>query len=264
MQTGRLTRLLRITRLAFHLVRGLATAAFIYPLQTAQRRKNTIQRWSARLLTCLAVRLHVHGTPRLETPLMLVANHVSWLDIFAVNAVVPSRFVAKSEIRTWPLLGWLAYRSGTLFIERARRRDTARINSEVTAALLAGDVFAVFPEGTTTDGSTVLKFHSALLAPAVAADAAVQPVAIRYERTDGSLCIEAAYDGDKSFWDALLGMTTQCAIEVHVWFLETVSHAQQHRRSVAGEVRNVIVRTLSPEGLRNRTVQAVDLRASTR
>ncbi|HEY0337193.1 MAG TPA: lysophospholipid acyltransferase family protein [Burkholderiales bacterium] len=261
MHTPYATRLLRITRLALHLVRGLATAAFVFPFQTPQARNNTIRRWSARLLTGLAVRLHVHGRPHSEAPLMLVANHVSWLDIFAINSVLPARFVAKSEIRHWPLLGWLAERSGTLFIERARRRDTARINTEVSAALLAGDVFAVFPEGTTTDGSTVLKFHSALLAPAVTADAAVQPVAIRFERADGSLCVEAAYDGDKSFWDALRGMTTQRAIDAHVWFLSSVSHAQQHRRNVATDVRNAIVLTLSPEALRNRTVRGADLRA---
>jgi hypothetical protein len=107
----------------------------------------------------------------------------------------------------------------------------------------------------------VLKFHSALLAPAVVADAAIQPVAIRFERADGSLCVEAAYDGDKSFWDALRGMTTQRAIDAHVCFLSTVPHAQQHRRNVAAEVRNAIVLTLSPEALRNRTARAVDLRA---
>ena len=103
-----------------------------------------------RLLDILCVRLFLHGKPpAYETrPLMLVANHVSWLDIFAINAIVPVRFVAKSEVRSWPFIGWLCARAGTLFIRRARPHDTARINDVVAKALRAGDVFAVFPEGT--------------------------------------------------------------------------------------------------------------------
>lgn len=191
---------------------------------------------------------------------MLVANHVSWLDIFVIDSVVPARFVAKSEIRGWPLLGWLCERSGTLFLHRARRRDMARINSEVSTALLAGDVFAVFPEGTTTDGSTVLKFHSSLIAPARVAHASVQPVAIRFQRADGSLCLEAAYDGDKSLWDALLMMTTQRVIEAHVWFLPVIANADQHRRELAADAREAIVLTLFPGAQSNRIERAADLR----
>ncbi|MGZ5172954.1 MAG: lysophospholipid acyltransferase family protein [Burkholderiales bacterium] len=264
MNAHRTTRLFRIARLALHLARGLATAAVVFPLQTPQRRKDTIQRWSARLLEILAVRLHVHGEPAACNPLMLVANHVSWLDIFVINAVIPARFVAKSEIRGWLLLGWLSERSGTLFIQRGRRRDTARINSEVTAALSSGDVFAVFPEGTTTDGSTVLKFHSSLLAPAQSANAAIQTAAIRFARTDGSLCVEAAYDGDKSFWDSLREMTTQRAIDAHVWFSPVLLHPAQHRRELAASARETIALTLHPEARGNHIEQAGDLRASTR
>src|SRR2546421_6154012 len=107
MHAGRATRLLRISRVALHLGRGLLTAAFVFPFQNQQGRANAIQRWSARLLVLLGVNLRVHGSPHDRRPLMLVANHVSWLDIFAINAVVATRFVAKSEIRGWPLLGWL-------------------------------------------------------------------------------------------------------------------------------------------------------------
>lgn len=244
MRTGRLTRLFRVSRLALHLVRGLFTAAFFFPFQSADARAREVKRWSARLLSILAVRLHVHGEPVVARPLMLVANHVSWLDIFAIDAILPARFVAKSEIRSWPLLGWLCERAGTLFLERARRRDTARINDEVVRDLRGGGVFAVFPEGTTSDGSSVLKFHASLLAPAVDANACVQPVAIRYLRADGSLCTEAAYDGDKTFWSALLSMLTQSRIDGALFFLPAITHAQQHRRELADSARAVIVEKL--------------------
>ena len=244
---------MRVSRLALHLVAGLLTAGLAFPLQSRAARRKTLQRWSARLLSILAVRLHVHGEPQRERPLMFVANHVSWLDIFAVDAVLPARFIAKSEIAAWPALGWLCARAGTLFIERARPRDMARISAEGAAALRAGDVLAVFPEGTTTDGTRVLPFRSSLLASALTAHASVQPVAIRYERADGSICVEAAYDGDRTLWDVVKGITGERSIDAHVWFLPPLTPDARHRRHLAAAARDAILRTLFPEAQRSRT-----------
>jgi 1-acyl-sn-glycerol-3-phosphate acyltransferase len=257
-------RWMRIARFALHLLRGLLVSTFLFPLQSGERRKREIEHWSLHLLDLLNVRLFLHGMPPAygPRPLMIVANHVSWLDIFAINAIVPSRFIAKSEVRRWPFVGWLCARAGTIFIERARRQDTARVNHAVAAALRAGDVFAVFPEGTTTDGSTVLKFHASLLEPALEAAAAVQPVALRFERSNGTLCTEVAYDGDKSVWDALMGMTSQHEILVHVCFLEPIIAEDCHRRDIAREAREAILLTLSPEASCSRTDTNADLRAA--
>jgi 1-acyl-sn-glycerol-3-phosphate acyltransferase len=166
--------LARLARLALHVLRGLAIAGFVFPAISEARRRQHIRRWSRQLLAIFNVRLHVHrarararGAAAPAAP-MIVANHISWIDPFVIDAVMPARFVAKSEIARWPLVGWLSARAGTVFIQRARRRDTARINDRVTNALRAGAVMAVFPEGTTTDGSRVLHFHSSLLQPAVA------------------------------------------------------------------------------------------------
>lgn len=254
----------RIVRFALHFVRGLIIAAFLFPLQSTERRKREIEHWSLALLDRLNVRLFLHGMPPQYggRALMVVSNHVSWLDIFAVNAIVPSRFVAKSEVRAWPLAGWLAARTGTLFIDRARRHDTARINHAVSAALIEGDVFAVFPEGTTTDGSTVLKFHASLLEPALEADAAVQPVALWYERTDGTLCTEASYSGGKSMWDTLMGITSQHEVRVHVCFLQPILPASRHRRDIAREAREAILLTLYPEARDSCIETDADLRAA--
>jgi 1-acyl-sn-glycerol-3-phosphate acyltransferase len=263
MHTARLTPLWRIARLAFHLGRGLFTAAVIFPFQTAERRNRTIQRWSVNLLGLLRVHLHVHGAPDGRRPLMLVANHVSWLDIFAINSVIPVRFVAKAEVRAWPMIGWLSERAGTLFIERARPRDAVRINAEVAVALRSGAVFAVFPEGTTTDGSTVLKFHSSLLEPALKAGAAILPVALCYEREDGSLCREAAYDGARSAWDALVGIVSESSVIVHVCLLPHILPCNRDRRTLALEARRAISLTLFPEAPRSRTETADDRAAVT-
>ena len=258
-----MTRRLRILRLALHFARGLFIAAFLFPFQSSRRRELEITRWARGVLDALALRLHVHGAPVADRPLLLVGNHVSWLDIFAVQAVLPVRFVAKAEVRGWPLAGWLSARAGTLYIERARRHDTHRVNGLVSQSLRAGDVFAVFPEGTTTDGSCVLKFHASLLAPALEVGAALQPVAIRFERPDGALCTEAAFDGVRSIGDTLRGVTRHREVHVHLWFLPTLETSGRHRRDLAAEARDSILRTLHPDAPSSRSETGGDLRAAT-
>lgn len=237
-----MTRGLRLTRLALHLLQGMLTIAALFPFYSATRRGVAVKRWSKELLDMLGVRLHVYGEPLhgQARPVMLVANHVSWLDIYAINAVLPVRFVAKSEIRAWPVIGWLSANTGTLFIERTRRRDTVRISGEIVAAMQRGEVVAVFPEGTTTDGSQVLRFHGSLLQPALQAAAQVHPVALRYEHGDGTLCVDAAYDGDKSLWHTLRLIVARPVIHVHVWFLQALTMEATDRRALAQAAHNAI------------------------
>ncbi len=227
-------------------------ARFGYPLMQPARRRLVLQRWSARLMRHLAAHLTVHGVPPHDDgePVMLVSNHVSWLDIFVINAAVPTRFVAKSEIRGWPLIGWLCVKAGTLFIERGRWRDLARLDEVIADALrnnaVGGASIGVFLEGTTTDGREVLPFHSALLRPAQLAKVHIVPVAIRYCRSDGSACTEAAYDGDKTLLDTIRLMLTQHEIHTHVHFLTPVNAQGLHRRELARQTREAIVQTLYP------------------
>ena len=244
--TSLVTRGARVTRVFVHLLRGLLIAAAVFSFLGPAPRRKAVRDWSASLLRLLGVRLHVQGSPPAARgkPVMLVGNHVSWLDVFVINAVLPVRFVAKSEVRSWPLIGWLSARTGTLFIERARRRDAMRINRRISEVMRGGDVIAVFPEGTTTDGSHLLRFHSALLQPALLAEAAVHPVALRFERADGSLCVEAAYDGDKTLWDTVRLMVTQPVIHARVWFLPALPADTAHRRELAQTARSAIVNCL--------------------
>jgi 1-acyl-sn-glycerol-3-phosphate acyltransferase len=252
-ETSTVTRGLRLTRLALHLLQGMLTIATLFPFYSAAHRSAAVKRWSQSLLDMLGVQLHVHGeiprngAPRGQPlPAMLVANHVSWLDIYAINAVLPVRFVAKSEIRAWPVIGWLSANTGTLFIERARRRDTLRISGDIVAAMQRGDVVTVFPEGTTTDGSQVLRFHASLLQPALQAGAQVHPVALRYQRGDGALCVEAAYDGDKSLWDTLRLIVAQPVVHTHLWFLPALATDATDRRTLAHAAHAAIADRLKP------------------
>lgn len=210
------------------------------------RKRLALQRWSAKLVRHLAANLTVHGEPPRHngTPFMLVANHVSWLDIFVINAAVPTRFVAKSDVRRWPLVGWLCVKADTLFIERDQRRDLARLDDAISHALRNAAGMGVFLEGTTTDGTTVLPFHSSLLRPAQVAGAPIYPVAIRYRRSDGSICTEAAYDGDKTAFDTLRHLLTQHEFHVDVHFLPPLAAAGKPRKLLAQEARALIVQRL--------------------
>jgi len=142
----------RLIRVAMHVLHGMAIVALRFgSLDTAQRQQR-IGWWSRGLLRAIGVHLVVDGDFRAGANL-LVANHVSWLDIAAVHAVCPrARFVSKSDVRHWPLLGWLIGAVGTLFIERERKRDALRVVHQVADALKSGQTVAVFPE---TRGKTL-------------------------------------------------------------------------------------------------------------
>lgn len=244
--TSRFTRAARVARVAAHFAHAAGIASVGYPVMTPARRRLALQRWSAQLMRHMGAHLTIHGEPPRHdaTPFMLVANHVSWLDIFAINAAVPTRFVAKSEVRGWPLIGWLCAKADTLFIERERRRDLARLDDAISDALRNQSAMGVFLEGTTTDGSEVLPFHSSLLRPAQAHNVPIYPVAIQYRRRDGSLCTEVAYDGDKTLLDTVRLMLTQHEIHAHVHFLPPFAATGLPRKQLAQQLREQIVARL--------------------
>jgi 1-acyl-sn-glycerol-3-phosphate acyltransferase len=227
----------RWLHLVWHIiVRGGVQSARM-PRMAAGPRNALKQDWSRRLLETLGVEVTIEGEVPTAGSALVVANHVSWLDIHVIDAVLPTRFVAKSEIRRWPVAGGLAARAGTIFIDRKRRRDTGRTAGVVVEALRAGDVVGVFPEGTTTTGEDVLKFHASLLQPAVDAGATCVPVAIRYLDQQGNRCKVAAYVGETSLIESLGAIVKTHGLRVHVTFLEPITPSGQHRRELANELQ---------------------------
>ncbi len=218
----RLIALLRAARLALHIGYGL-TMAVAYPWFPAGIRRRILQSWSAGLLDILNVRVDIEADDPLRTLRhgLIVTNHISWLDVFVLNAVVPMRFVAKSEVRRWPIIGWLCERAQTLFLDRGKARAAARINVHMVELLQQGECLAVFPEGTTTDGAQVAHFHSSLLQPAIDAGAQVHPVAIRYQDESGTRSTAAAYIDDLSFGASMWNIL--CTPELHVRLIATTS-----------------------------------------
>ena len=168
---------------------------------------------------------------------MIAANHISWLDVFVVQSVRPTRFVAKSEIRDWPIAGWIAERAGTIFLRRGHRRDAARINERVHEALAAGDCVGIFPEGTTTEGDRLLKFHALLFESAIANGAIVQPAAIRYETAEGAPCPDVAYVGETTFMESVGRIIGRKRIVARLAFAEPIETQGCTRREISQRAR---------------------------
>jgi len=226
----------RWLRLGIHAASAALILAFIFPRTSPRTHRKLVRWWSARLVAMAGVRVEVSGhLPRTRgEAAMIAANHVSWLDMFVVMGVRPARFIAKSEIRDWPVAGWIADRAGTLFIRRERRRDTALINGRVHDALAQGDCIGLFPEGTTTEGDRLLRFHTSLFEPAIANAATIHPAAIRYEHADGTPCAAVAYVGEMSFMESVVQVLAQRGVVAHLAFAEPIApRADLDRRAAA-------------------------------
>lgn len=233
----------RLTGAGTHLVLGLGIVALVFPWISPMRRGIIQQRWARRLLRHLGIRLELaettSGTP-LHAPALLVANHVTWLDVFVINAAAQATFVCKSEVRDWPLLGFLCHRAGTVFIERDRRSAARQVNQALTNLLVQGERIAVFPEGTTTDGNDLLDFRTALLQAAIDADGLVQPLALRYADRHGRLPKHFAYCGETTLWQSICAIAAAQDVTARLAVLDAIPATKRSRREIAGQARAAI------------------------
>ncbi|GAB1459899.1 lysophospholipid acyltransferase family protein [Thauera sp.] len=239
-RAGALLRATRWTRLGLHLLQGMLTIAAVYPLTGRDTHQALRRRWSLGLLRVLGMRLEHHGEA-VAPGCMLVANHVSWVDIFAINALAPSAFVSKAEVRTWPVIGWLAAKNDTIFLRRGSRGHARIINEETAALLDAGCNVAIFPEGTTTDGANLLHFHAALLQPAIACGHPVQPLALQYRTPDDRFSRAPAYDGELSLGECIANIIASPRTIARITVAEPIATADgTDRRSLAARTRSEI------------------------
>ena len=181
---------------------GLGALA-VYPKVDAATRARLKQRWSRNLLDVLGVHVVLdadrgEANKANDRPAgrLIVANHVSWLDIFVITAVYPAAFIAKAEIRRWPFVGWLAARNDTIFLRRGSHGHARVVNEQIDATLNADIDVAVFPEGTTTDGTHLLGFHAALLQPAIETGRAIVPCALSYHDAHGERSLAPSFAGE--------------------------------------------------------------------
>lgn len=211
-----------------------------------------------RTLDALDVRLAVHGAGSIpDAPVLIVANHVSWLDVYALNALRPARFVAKSETASWPIAGGITRGFDSIFIVRQSIRDAYRVKECVAAALASGSPVAVFPEATTTDGKGVLRFHPAMFQAAIDVDVPVQPVAIRYLDQGGAPSTAPAFVGDMTFADSLLRVLRADRLTVELTAGPVLSPSRVCRRQLAAAAHDFVRRVLgSPPRVGPRVARA--------
>ncbi|MDD2914827.1 MAG: lysophospholipid acyltransferase family protein [Gallionella sp.] len=231
--------------LALHLLFGMLLAIF-YPYFNQARQRKILKLWSRHLLDILNIGIRTEGQRpvRGESGCMVVANHISWLDIFVLNAIYPSRFIAKAEVRNWPLIGWLCKRSNTIFIERALRQNAASINRQVSSLLKQGICVGLFPEGTTTDGKQVGHFHSALIQPAIDAGAMLCPIALHYQDEVGEPGDTAAFTGDTTLAQSIWKILRCRQLDALVIFTPALIATGENRRVLARTAQEAIAQGL--------------------
>jgi len=232
---------LRGTLVLVHLAVGLLMAT-VAGLDLFERldRARLAGWWHRVLLRILGIRVRRHGEPVATTHLS-VANHVSWLDISVINAIEPVRFVAKSEIRNWPLAGWLATAAGSFYLRRGKG-DAPRLADRLAVFLRGGGNVALFPEGTTSDGRGVLRFHARMFAPAIDARCAVQPVALRYHAVDGRDV--APFVGDDDLLRHVLRVLRVARLDVDVTYCAPIDARGRDRTELASDAQAAIAQAL--------------------
>lgn len=251
--SNKITRYFRIGRVATHTLAGVIIASSILPFASSSLKRRIIKWWSTHLLAAFNIRVVSHGhIPQVKDHLnatMFVANHISWTDVHALNSLIALRFVAKSEIRSWPVIGYLTYKANALFIDRAKRQDAGRIVNTAAHSLQSGDNLCFFPEGTTTDGTEIKRFKSSLIQAAIEANATIRPVAIRYPTPSGSANIGLAYAGETTMLQSMLQILSQKNPVVELFFLAPIiitelAEQDKDRRALTHSVEYSIRHTL--------------------
>lgn len=207
---------------------GLAILSVIFPWAKLAWREGLIQWWSDCLLRFCGVGVVYSGTVVSTQPVLFVSNHVSWLDIFVINKRRATAFVAKQEIRQWPVLGWLVAWAGTVFIDRSQRQALKQVVAQVQSKLEQNQAVGLFPEGRTSNGLQVQPFHSSLFETAIRTQLDVQPVALRFY-SGAQRCTVVPYVGDQNLMQNVWLLLTRPAVRIECEFLHVLSHQHNQR-----------------------------------
>ncbi|PVE42367.1 lysophospholipid acyltransferase family protein [Limnohabitans planktonicus] len=237
-----LRALWKLLRGLWHVLVGMWMIYVRFPQLSIEQREARVQAWALQLLALWGIHLRVLGQPVLTGPALIVANHISWLDISVIHAARHCRFVSKSDIRAWPLVGTLATGAGTLYIERTSRKDALRMVKDMADAMKDGDVIAVFPEGTTSDGRELLPFHANLIQAAILAEAPVQPMSLQFvDARTGEPSFAPCYIGDDTLIGSMWRTLTAPPIVAVVHFGDPQHANGRDRRAWAHDLRQTII-----------------------
>lgn len=237
----------RLLRVLAYLIKSVVLSYTVWPRLSEPQRLRAKQAWARQALAIMGLQVQVHGQPRPGAKLV-VSNHVSWLDILAIDAAMPSRFVSKAEIAQWPLIGRLATYAGTLYLVREKRRDAMRVLGIMAQALREGDTVAVFPEGTTGAGPVPMHFHANMLQAAIDAEVPVQPVVLRYSEPGHAFSPRCSWVGDTTLLRSLWWVATARGLVVHATILPPQGTAHADRRALATLLHEQIAEHLRGQG----------------
>lgn len=216
-----------------------------FPYLSKEQKLLEIQNWSRETLDVLSIRIedasnltqHLHS----DESKLLVANHISWVDTLIIQSIQPSIFVAKAEVKKWPVIGAMATACGVIYVKRASPNSARRMVDDVALALSHGYCVAGFPEGTSSEGSAVQLFHANLFEAAINHDVAVQPLALRYTHPiTGRLCTKAAFIGELGFLQSLHQVMSTKGIVAKVHMGEKLSSQGHSRKSLAQLSQRII------------------------
>jgi len=227
---------------------------FLYSVREAKTKRDALKiRWLQWFSAI--VNLHIIKDGELpERRAIFVSNHISWLDIIVIGQYLPTYFVAKSDISSWPVIGYLSRQAGTIFIRRGNKQQIRTTAEKMVWLLKQNSNIIAFPEGTTTSGNEVLHFHSSLFQPALLTRSAIQPVALQYL---GAAKEHAPFVGDDGFVPHLIKMLSMDKIEVRLSFLPVINNSGKNRHSVSLEARNMIWNKISERSLPDNSAPCV-------
>jgi len=233
-------------RVFLHLLSGLMICIFVFPFVDTEKQQDRVRRWSQQLLAiCMVeVRFKDASEGAIADRALIVSNHVSWLDIFVINTLHPCHFVAKSDIRNWPLIGFLCEKAGTIFLARGRQREVRRIYEGLVHQIADGKRIAFFPEGTTAAQGNLLPFHANLFEAAIEAKVPVQPFVVRYIDVHGQFHPAADFIGDMTFAQSMAIILKAPLMTAELIRLPAISTEGAHRREVAQVARVAVQKEL--------------------
>lgn len=237
---------LRLLLIGCHLLSGALQVALLFPLGSSTRRQRLKRAWSRQLLALLGIRIQAaDGALAGIGNGLLVCNHISFIDIFVLNALLPSSFVAKSDVARWPLIGWLSRHNDTVFIERGSRKAAHDTQRNMVAAFGTGKRLVVFPEGTTTAGDRLLPFHAALFQGAIDAAVPVHALALSYHRADGARSDAPAYIDDIRLVDCLMSVLQAGGLTARVTLVASFAPPLADRRHLAHRAHQAVAAALA-------------------
>lgn len=227
--------------LIIHVVSAVLQLMFFIFLDQ-QQRMYLVQCWARRLLTILKIQVIVHGDLQMlhsQTGYLMVANHISWLDIHVINSLKPMIFVAKSDVAQWPIFGWIAQKIGTIFIRRDKLSDLKRVIQLIQSKIDQHQAICIFPEGTSSDGRQVLEFRSNLFEVVAHTPHPMIPLAIQYQE-NGKYSDRAAFIGDMGLIDSIWRVMQSNSLVAYVYLAPPIN-ADKNRQELAVIAREAIV-----------------------